>query len=509
MNAMKIRSVNPGRGLILLAVSVLAAFFPWRSPAAALDMSWGGDRLSVKADQVPLQDILGRLQESGIMIRVDPRVNPSVSLHFENRDFREGLEELLAGCDYALFSTLIEGPAGSFRHISEINVYMRGDRRTLQPLPGKNDNLERAQAPAHSNVIACVKDEVLLRLRKEVSLPAFRALLARLNGTVVESLPALGIYRVRLAPGSDLMAVLKTLAEDPLVDRAEPNLVYQPVTPQRVEGGATAVSRGSVVPGQGAAAVAVLDTGLRSDAGLGNRVLASLDALAPDRPLADTAGHGTQMALIAAGMTVPEGGDAAAEATGVPIIPIRAFDDNGYAAGFALMKSLSFALDHGARVVSMSWGSETDSGFLNEAMAYASGRGAVLVAAAGNEPSGRPMYPAANPNVVAVAALSPDGSVWAQSNFGSFVQLAAPAFATFPVGYKGPPGTYAGTSVATAFTANALARYLTLHPDASARQTLEALKGSLSRGPFLGAQTHAEIGRLDSRALAVFLGKKP
>ncbi len=505
---MNIRIVNPRRSLSLLAVSVLAAFSPWRCPAAALDMSWGGDRLSVKADQVPLQDVLGRLQESGITIRVDPRVNPSVTLHFENRDFRDGLEDLLSGCDYALFSTLIEGPAGSFRHISEINVYMRGDRRALQPLPGKNGNLVRAEAPVHTNVIACVKDEVLLRLKKKVSLSEFRALLARLNGTVVESLPALGIYRIRLSPGSDLAAVLKTLGSDPLVEQAEPNLVYQPVTPQRVAGAAAAVSHGGAAPVQGAAAVAVLDTGLRADAGLGDRVLASLDALAPDRPLADGAGHGTQMALIAAGVTLPLGGEATANAAGVPIIPIRAFDDNGYAAGFALMRSLTFALDQGARVVSMSWGSETDSGFLNDAMAYAAERGAVLVAAAGNEPTGRPMYPAANPNVVAVAALSPDGSIWSQSNYGSFVELAAPAFASFPVGYKGPPGAYAGTSVATAFTANALARYFALHPEASARQALDALKGALSREGSASARTHAEIGRLDSRAMAVFLGSK-
>jgi hypothetical protein len=508
MNAMKIRCINSVRGLILLTVWFLTLCSVRSVPAAALDVSWGGDTLSVKADQVPLQDILGRLQESGITIRVDPRVNPSVTLHFENRDIRDGIEDLLAGCDYALFSTLIEGPAGSFRHISEINVYMRGDRRALQPLPGKNDNLVRAQAPVHTNVLTCVKDEVLLRLKKNISLPEFRALLARLNGTVVESLPALGIYRIRLAPGSDLAALLKTLGSDPMVERAEPNLVYQPVTPQRVAA-AAAVPRGSTAPAKGAAAVAVLDTGLRADAGLGDRVLASLDALAPDRPMADGAGHGTQMALIAAGMTVPEGGEATANAVGVPIIPIRAFDDNGYAAGFALMRSLAFALDQGARVVSMSWGSETDSGFLNDAMAYAAARGAVLVAAAGNEPTGRPMYPAANPNVVAVAALSPDGSVWSQSNYGSFVELAAPAFATFPVGYKGPPGTYAGTSVATAFTANALARYFALHPEASARQALDALKGALSREGSASTRTHAEIGRLDSRAMAFFLGSKP
>lgn len=506
---MNSRGVNSMRGVMAVGVWVVALGLGPGVSGAALDVKWGGDTLSVKADQVPLQQILGRLQEAGITIRVDPRVNSPVTAHFVNRTFRDGVEELLAGCDYALFSTLIEGPAGSFRRISEINVYLHGDRRALKPLPGVDDNLVRAQTPVRSNAIACVKDEVLIRLKKDVDLAAFRALLTRIGGTVVESLPSQGIYRIRLAPGSNLAEILKALAKDPLVARAEPNLIYRPVTPTRVEGGKAAVSRSRVGPGEGAAAVAVLDTGLSPDAGLGDRVLASLDALAPNRPLGDAAGHGTQMALIASGLAVPDGGEDTLNSAGVPIIPIRAFDDNGYASEFALMKSLSFALEHGARVISMSWGSETDSGFLADAMAYAADRGAVLVAAAGNEPTGRPMYPAANSHVLAVAGLAPDGSVWAQSNYGRFVGLAAPAFANLPVGYNGPPGAYAGTSVATAFTANALARYFALHPEATARQALDALTKALTQVSSAATNAHAEIGRLDSQAVAAFLGSTP
>jgi hypothetical protein len=473
--------------------------------AQGLDVRLVADTLSVHAEKVPLQAILGQLQEAGIRVRVDPRVNPSITTDFDNRDLRAGIEALLADCDYALFSSLIEGPAGSFRRISEINVYQRGDRRALKPLPGLDENLVRAQAPSRSNVMACVKNEVLIRLKPDISPAAFRALLTRIGGTVVESLSRLGIYRIRLTPGSNLAAVLNELAGDPIVERAEPNLIYRPVTPTRVDGSKAPVLRSFAGQGQGATAVAVLDTGLRADAGLGDRVLASLDALAPDRPLSDAAGHGTQMALLATGLAVPEGVEDGGNSTAVSIIPIRAFDDNGYASGFAMMQSLSFALDHGARVISMSWGAETDSGFLDDAMAYAAGRGAVLVAAAGNEPTGRPIYPAANSNVVAVAALAQDGSLWPQSNYGSFVGLAAPAFATFTVGYKGPPGTYVGTSVATAFTANALARYFVLHPDATAGQALEALNKALSRSPSGDTTAHSGIGRLDSRALAVLL----
>jgi hypothetical protein len=464
------------------------------------------DTLTLRADHTPLQEVLTQLQEAGIRIRVDPRVNPAITAQFERRDLRGAVEDLLNDCDYALFFSLIEGPAGPFRRISEIDVYMRGDRRPLKPLPGAGDNLARAQAPIQSNTIACVRNEVLVRFVRGTPPGTVRSVLARIGGSVVDGIPALGIYRIRLVPGSDIAGVLKTLAEDPAIDRAAPNLVYRPVSPERMTGNKSAAARTTEDPAKGAAAVAVLDTGLLESAGLDDRIVAALDAMAPDRPLTDALGHGTQMALIASGATRPEGLEGGGESeTGVPIVPIRAFDDNGYASEFALMQSMAFALDHGARVISMSWGSETASGFLAEAVAYAGQRGAVLVAAAGNEPTGRPLYPAAYSNVVAVAALDADGRVWSSSNYGSFVTLAAPGYATFPVGYKGPAGEYAGTSVATAFTANALGRYFALHPDADAREAVGALAGSLTRPTPGDGVAHPEIGRLDSRALANLL----
>lgn len=494
-----------GYGLrhVRCAVLVGVALVATSLSARPLDVRVVADTLTLHAEQAPLQDVLGRLQEAGIRIRIDPRVNPSVSANYTKRDLRAAIEDLLSDCDYALFFTRLDGPAGALRRISEINIYMRGDRRALKPLPGVDDNLARAQAPVRSNVVTCVKNEILIRLRRDVTPEAFRALLAKINGTVIDSIPALGIYRIRLVPGSSIPAALAALAGVPGVERAEPNLVYRPVAPQQV-GSDKAVSAGSGNAGvRGTAAVAVLDTGLLPDAGLGTRVLASLDAVAPERPLADAVGHGTQMAMIASGMAVPRGGDDAS--TAVPIIPIRAFDDNGYASGFALMRSLTFALDNGARVISMSWGSETDSGFLSDAMNYAAARGAVLVAAAGNEPTGQPIYPAANANVIAVAALEPDGTLWSRSNYGSFVKLAAPSFVSLPVGYQGPPGLYAGTSVATAFTANTVARYFSLHPDATAQEATAALTAALSRGTGAATSAHPEIASLDARAVATLL----
>ena len=185
-------------------------------------------------------------------------------------------------------------------------------------------------------------------------------------------------------------------------------------------------------------------------------------------------GHGTQMSLIAAGVVKPCGVRTESERYN-PIIPIRVFDDNGFTSNFAIIESIDFALNNGARVMSLSWSSETESDFLKNTLDYASSKDLIIVAAAGNEPTGKPVYPAAYSSVIGVGALEPEGKVWENSNYGSFVMLYAPGFATFPVGYKGNPGAYAGTSISTAFAANLIAHYLSRNPEATSQEVFNAL----------------------------------
>jgi hypothetical protein len=112
----------------------------------------------------------------------------------------------------------------------------------------------------------------------------------------------------------------------------------------------------------------------------------------------------------------------------------------------------------------MSWGSETPSPFLEDALNYADSKSLILVAAAGNEPTGKPVYPAAYPSVLGVGALAPDGTPWKHSNYGSFVSVVAPGYAAFPVGYNGEAGLYAGTSIAAAYLANTISGWLSENP---------------------------------------------
>jgi hypothetical protein len=129
----------------------------------------------------------------------------------------------------------------------------------------------------------------------------------------------------------------------------------------------------------------------------------------------------------------------------------------------------------------------------------------IVVASAGNEPTGRPVYPAAYPEVISVSALRADGTPWERSNYGSTVTVSAPGTASLPVGHEGPPGNYAGTSIASAYVSHQVAQYLTVHPRANTRAVEAALRAAVSPG----AETRYGFGRLDGQAAQRLTGTPP
>ena len=215
----------------------------------------------------------------------------------------------------------------------------------------------------------------------------------------------------------------------------------------------------------------MLDSGLSPQYAGSPFVSGVYDAFSNSTETSDTVGHGTQMSLIASGSVSPLGA-AANQGQGNAIVAVRAFDDNGFTSDSTLIRGIDYALASGAKVLSMSWGTEQSSAFLEAAMTYASDQGLIVVAAAGNTPSGEPVYPAAFDTVIGVGALMPDGSPWSQSNYGSFVAVYAPGVADMPVGSDGSPGIYAGTSIATAYAARQVAAVLDGDPTADLSEVL-------------------------------------
>lgn len=441
------------------------------SSALAFDLRIEGQRVSLHAVDEPLQNILRSMALHGIRVRLDPQVNPRVSSAFIDREFEEVIASIVKPFDYALVWEKAPQQSSSLR-LSEIQVFRPGNREMIQDLRPRSYSI--ARDPRDGALFA--KDQFLLRVKSGADLDAY---LKIVGGFVIGKNDSLGIYQIGVPPGSDIPAIVARINALPGEVQAAPDFAYAVPPFYRSDMHLPAGEIAKTFRADGKVPVAVLDSGLAAGTGPDGFVIASLDAVNPGQPISDHVGHGTQMALVASGLVRPFGAETA-EGGQVPVVAIRAMDDNGYATDSSILKSVQFALEKGAKVMSLSWGSEKRSVFLEIILDDAASRGMIIVASAGNEPTGKPVYPAAYPSVLGVGAAYPGGKTWEQSNYGSFVDVYAPGFAVFPVGNKGAPGMYGGTSISAAYTANRIADYWSKHPTSTVQQIMDAVKATNS-----------------------------
>ncbi len=196
--------------------------------------------------------------------------------------------------------------------------------------------------------------------------------------------------------------------------------------------------------------VAVVDSGIDGSHPEFAGRIAGARSFVGGQATVDTEGHGTIVAgEIAATLDNAQG----IAGVGAParLLVAKVVDDQGRISIVAEARAIRWAVDSGARVVNLSLGGPRDptdpardtySALEQAAVDYATRRGVVVVAAAGNCslascPERYASYPAALPHVLGAAALAPDGSVPSFSNRDStYVDLAAPGseiLSTFPL----------------------------------------------------------------------------
>ena len=227
--------------------------------------------------------------------------------------------------------------------------------------------------------------------------------------------------------------------------------------------------------------VAVIDSGVdASHPDLAGAVVDNLDAATDDTAAHP---HGTGMAgAIASRRTV------LGTAPRVALLTVRAFSTKSNSAEgttFNIIKGLDWAAEKGARIVNMSFAGPADPR-LKDALAKTARKGIVLIAAAGNAgPRSPPLFPAADPNVIAVTATDASDSLFAGANRGSHIAVAAPGV---DVLVAAPSGTYqftTGTSVASANVSGVAALLIERNPSltpADVRRLLTRSAKTLGKG---------------------------
>jgi subtilisin family serine protease len=160
--------------------------------------------------------------------------------------------------------------------------------------------------------------------------------------------------------------------------------------------------------------------------------------------------------------------------------------------------AIRWAVDNGARVINLSLGG-TFGSTVADAVKYATAKGVLVVAAAGNNGNSAPFYPAADPGVLSVAATQPDDTLYSWSDYGSWVAVAAPG-CNVTTGLAGGFGGFCGTSASTPVVSGLAALAWSFAPGASA----DAITSAITTSAY--SLRSVEYGRVDAAGTLAALG---
>lgn len=221
--------------------------------------------------------------------------------------------------------------------------------------------------------------------------------------------------------------------------------------------------------------IAVIDTGVDlAHTDLDGQLVEGYNIVDKEAKPQDDVGHGTHVAGIIAAL-VNNGEGVAGVSWYNKIMPVKALDGTGSGTTYAVAEGIIWATDHGAKVINMSLGNYADSQFLHDAVKYAYDRDVVLVAASGNDNTERPGYPAAYPEVLAVAAIDADQKRAEYSNYGDYIDVSAPGTniaSTFPGNQY---AALSGTSMASPHAAAMAGLIRSLNPELTNQEVMDLM----------------------------------
>lgn len=301
-----------------------------------------------------------------------------------------------------------------------------------------------------------IPGEVIVQYDETVPMTAFAT---SMYGQTIHT-PIYALDRIVLRRGVSTASVLAHLRATPGVVAAEPNRRWRLLTTGTAptypwEDNFVRYSKTWPSSTGKGVIIAIIDTGVNyNHPDLKSNCLRGADFTGKGTWMDDN-GHGTHCAGIAAG-AVDLAHSFCGVAPGANILPVKVIAANGTGTTDHIASGIKWAVDHGARVLSMSFGGPTADTILANACAYAISHDAVLVAAAGNDGSSAKTYPAAFPSVLSVGAIDSTGTLANFSQNGSWVTIAAPGYNVLST-FQNTFAYMSGTSMACPFVSGAAA----------------------------------------------------
>jgi subtilisin family serine protease len=380
-----------------------------------------------------------------------------------------------------------KGTVGDWPHCSEIAAkpcldgHIRKGKRCVELTKGdagksaprtlktqKQDEISPAIAALTANrphrpreilvlVDAARAREIAARLARQYNVIADpRVPIALLAGAIV---------RLRLTGNRSLETLLEALSTDPDVQLAQPDYDYRvskgttlPQTVPQYAGATIRLEQAHRLARGNGVMIAVIDTAIEAaHPELIGTIAGTFDAVADGPSPAEP--HGTEIAGILVAHSALKG--VAPEAK---VLSVRAFRGGktspAQSTSLQLLKGINWAFASGAKVMNMSFTGPMDP-LLERIIKAAAAKGVIFIAAAGNNgPTGAPVYPAAYPEVIAVAATDEKDKRYSEANHGDYICIAAPGVDIIAPALRGSYELSSGTSMAAAHVSGVVALLL-------------------------------------------------
>ncbi len=298
-------------------------------------------------------------------------------------------------------------------------------------------------------------EQILVKFKPGASLPEVAQTHRRFGGKVKETIPGIGV-QVITVPKGQAKEKAKAYSSNRKVAYAEPDFVTEAVdSPDdpyfAYQWGLTTIGAPQawdVTTGSPGINIAILDTGVDLDhPDLASKIVSNIN-FSTSPTVDDVYGHGTHVAGIAAAIT-NNGIGVAGLGYSCTIMNVKIGGDTGTGTYSWLISGIIWAADNGAEVINLSVGGSSYSSALQDAVNYAWSKGVVVVAAAGNYGSTTPFYPAYYANCIAVASTDWHEAKSSFSNYGDWVDVAAPGDGIWATLKNGSYGYKSGTSMAS------------------------------------------------------------
>lgn len=319
--------------------------------------------------------------------------------------------------------------------------------------------------------------------RELAEIPKIDASVLEIDGPPEEALKKLRRERVEYV---EVDAVATTLSNDSLYSSqwALPKIKWDQVD--------SALAQYN--PSEAVVTIAVIDTGVDyTHPDLAGKVNTSedYDFVNNDSNAMDDNLHGTHVAGIAAAATNNNAGVAGVSINSTRILPIKVLNYSGSGYYSWVASGITYAADHGAKVINLSLGGSVRSSTLENAVNYAWNKGVVVVAAAGNSNNTSKTYPGAYSNAMAVWASNETDNKASFSSYGIWVDIGAPGtniLSTVPatLDKDGVSDGYYfanGTSMSTPHVAGLAGLLFSQHPAWSESQVRNQIEDSADSVP--------------------------